>query len=128
MNYLILKNKLLYEDQKIVDMSFERYINSLALSNLKSLKTIRKGMTKNLGVKKNIPLYINKKILLMVISDDKVMYYINIQNLSYFEYEKGGINLYFKDHNSLKINISRFKYNQFLKISKKVIDYITLID
>ena len=86
MNFLMVKNGILYVDLKVSSYNKESYLEKLSMENLRSTKTTRKYIRKNLGIERNIPLYISSDILLIRIKVNDLEYYINYINCVFFSY------------------------------------------
>lgn len=128
MNFLLLRRGLLYENFKVLPYSIDSYLEMLSLENLRTIKSIRNAISKKIGIKRNIPLYISKFILLIRIKVKDDEYYINYFNTIYFSYGIDSLNIIFRDKNSLNLRISHYRYKKICENIKKVCDYISLID
>ena len=128
MNYLYIKNRLLYEDGKIKNETFDFYIKTETEKHFRSLSSIRKSIRSIFGIKKNQPLYISKTLFLFPISLKDVKYYINYYSIKNVTKTDLGYSFIFNDLSSLTIKISDYKYKMTKRNVRKICDYISLID
>ena len=124
MNYLCLINNILYVDNKVIDKTFNKYIDELALPYFKTLSSIRLSTKKILNIKKNIPLYISNKILLIPIIIKNIKYYINYYSLFKTLYKNNELMMCFNDGETLSLNLSYSKYKTYVENSEKIVSYL----
>ena len=124
MNYLCLINNILYVDNKVIDKTFNKYIDELAYPYFKSLSSIRLSTKKLLNIKKNIPLYISNKILLIPIIIKNYKYYINYYSLFKTSYKNNELMMCFNDGKTLSLNLSYSKYKTYVENSEKIVSYL----
>ena len=124
MNYLCLINNILYVDNKVIDKTFNKYIDELALPYFKTLSSIRLSTKKILNIKKNIPLYISNKILLIPIIIKNIKYYINYYSLFKTLYKNNELMMCCNDGETLSLNLSYSKYKTYVENSEKIVSYL----
>ena len=124
MNYLCLINNILYVENKVIDKTFNKYIDELALPYFKTLSSIRLSTKKLLNIKKNIPLYISNKILLIPIIIKNIKYYINYYSLFKTSYKNNELMMCFNDGETLSLNLTYSKYKTYMENSEKIVSYL----
>lgn len=130
MNYIKRENKGVIVDDIYYDIPIGKYIESIALNNFKSIKSIKKTVEVKINIKKYKPLYISDSILLIPSTDIRSYdsFIFNYFEIDFIKVEKDYTIFIFKDKTHYKLNISRYRMNNILKNAKKVYEYITMFD
>ena len=130
MNYIKRENKGVIVDDIYYDIPIGKYIESIALNNFKSIKSIKKTVEIKININKYKPLYISDSILLIPSTDIRSYdsFIFNYFEIDFIKVEKDYTIFIFKDKTHYKLNISRYRMNNILKNAKKVYEYITMFD
>ena len=128
MNYVIDNHSLLYVDGVLIDKTINKYLSSLSIPHFKNIKSMRDTVKENLNIKRNIPLYISKDILLVPIKTYNITYYINFSNVKETITKESITTFIFYDKSYINLNISKCIIERILKNTEKVYDYISLIE
>ena len=124
MNYLCIKNSIVYLDDKVIDKTFKNYINDLSYPHFKSLDSIRNSTKKLFNIKRNIPLYISEKALLFPIIALQAKYYINYYEVFKTSYNKNILSITFKSGETLNLEITYSKYKTLKDNMSKILSYL----
>lgn len=122
------KNSICYVDGVLIDKTINKYILELSIPYFKNIKSMRDTVKHILNIKRNIPLYINKFILLVPITSGKVTYYINFINVIDTYTKLKMTTIIFRDKTYLNLNISKRIIERMMSNKEKLCDYISLIE
>ena len=128
MNYVIDNRSLLYVDGVLIDKTINKYLSDLSIPHFKNIKSMRDTVRENLNIKRNIPLYISKDILLVPVKTNNITYYINFSNVKETITKESITTFIFCDKSYINLNISKRIIERILKNTEKVYDYISLIE
>ena len=102
---------------------YKGYLNVLANKNLMDIPNYKKLVKKNLDIKYNIPLYINRNTLLIKFNE----FYINYYQLHSVSHNDNYITFIFKNGNRLRIIGNYKNFVKYYSIGFKINDYINKI-
>ena len=124
MKYIRIINNIVYEDNKVIDKTFEKYIDNLSMPYFKTLNSIRTTTKEILNIKRNIPLYISSKALLFPIIVFNTKYYINYYEVFKTSYNRNILSITFNDGETISFNLSYSKYNTLKDNINKILSYL----
>lgn len=113
LNHIVIKGEVIYR-------TINSYINKLCIDNYSTLKGRILATKKKLNIKYNVPIYVNKKILLFKIKDSDRNYYINYYKINDYDYSRGSIVIVFKDLEVLKISVSKKVFNDRMRLCELI--------
>ena len=128
MNYVIDNRSLLYVDGILIDKTINKYLFDLSIPHFKNIKSMRDTVRENLNIKRNIPLYISKDVLIVPIKTKNITYYINFSNVKETITKESITTFIFYDKSYINLNISKRIIERIIKNIEKVYDYISLIE
>ncbi len=130
MNIIERIDNEVYVDNYKIKESVYSYINKLAVSYFKNIKSINKASKKIIGNKKMNPMYINKDILLVPLCDINsasalCINYYSIKGILIHENETI---IVFDDNTTKRIVISSYRMHNAIKKCELIDEYIGMID
>lgn len=128
MNYIVKKGSFIYVDGEIINTTLRKFLNDLPKPYFKTIISIRETVRTKLNIKRNIPLYISKEILLVPINIDDGRYFINFNKVKETYTKDKTTTILFNDCSSINLNISKRFIDRINKNVEKLRDYISLID
>jgi hypothetical protein len=107
------------------DTTFQKYLNGLLSKELTNIYAREISTKKLLNYKSKIPIYVNKRILLMCIRSYRLenSFYINYHSILSYTTLKDCIILTFLDNHCLKIHEKQIFINQLNKC-REIINYL----
>ncbi len=130
MNTILKKDKITIVDGNKIDISTNVYLNNLARERLKTITGIRDATRKLFSIKKNVPIYLDKTILLIEINDpiyfiDRA--YINYVNITLYEKNMDKTLIIFSDETRLEIHVNIKRFESIYQKAKMVYDHMNSI-
>lgn len=103
----------------------KKYINKLCLKSLTTYEAYIKGVKSSLNIKTNIPVYINKKIILFPICNIRNYdcIWINYTNIKAAYNDENKTVIIFKNGERIKINVKTRKFMKLIENVHKIISY-----
>lgn len=121
-------NKLYISDDyhvKILDTTFQKFINHYMFKNLSNLKTTELILKKKLKFKAKVPIYIDKYNLLLCVKSyrsDKA-FYINFKAIYDYKFKHNSVYITFINHHTLRID-DKFTFLNQLEKCQRIIKYL----
>ena len=118
MNYIIdLKDRIMV-NSKVINKTLRSYINSLCINNLSTLKGRLDATKKLLNIKYNLPIYVNKDMILFKIKEDEKVFWINYNNIKDYGFSDDIVTIVFNNLEILKVKASKESLVKRIKMIK----------
>ena len=126
-NYIVEENKIstiFYKNKCIVDDTYEMLITKIFKAHFFNYKYYKNMLGKILGLKSGVPIYLNRKLMLIKFKNKEKIYYINYFAINLISYNDNTILIILKNGDKIFLDKEKNNVKKKMDMASSILEYV----